>query len=109
MGAAEDQGAVDRVLAGDSGAFEEIVRRWHVPTVNLAYRFCRDRGRAEEMAQEALLRAYRSLDKWRRESSFRQGSSPWRRTYIDRNSNGFQLTSSLSTMSSNLASPAQQS
>ena len=58
---ADDQAAVEKVLAGDASAFEDIVRRWQRPIVNLAYRFCRDRGRAEEMAQEAFLRAYRSL------------------------------------------------
>jgi RNA polymerase sigma-70 factor (ECF subfamily) len=70
VSAAEDQTAVDRVLAGDLSAFEELVRRWQKPLVNLAYRFCRDRGRAEDMAQEAFLRAYRSLEKWRRASAF---------------------------------------
>lgn len=70
VSAAEDQAAVDRVLAGDISAFEELVRRWQKPLVNLAYRFCRDRGRAEDMTQEAFLRAYRSLGKWRRESAF---------------------------------------
>ena len=38
--------------------------------MNLAYRFCRDRGRAEEMAQEAFLRAFRALAQWRSESAF---------------------------------------
>jgi len=38
--------------------------------VNLAYRFCRDRARAEEMAQEAFLRAYRGLSSWRQDSAF---------------------------------------
>jgi Sigma-70 region 2 len=38
--------------------------------VNLAFRFCRDRSRAEEMAQEAFLRACRSLHRWRREAAF---------------------------------------
>ena len=50
MNAAEDEAAVERVLAGDSSAFENIVRRWQGPLVNLAYRFCRDRSRAEDMA-----------------------------------------------------------
>ena len=36
----------------------------------MAWRYCRDRGRAEEMAQEAFLRAWRGLAQWRRESSF---------------------------------------
>ena len=70
VSAAEDQAAVEKVLAGDVSAFEGLVRRWQKPLVNLAYRFCRDRGRAEEMAQEAFLRAYRSLDRWRREAAF---------------------------------------
>ncbi len=70
MSAAEDQADVERVLGGDTSGFEAIVRRWQGPLVNLAYRFCRDRGRAEEMAQEAFLRAYRSLGRWRREGVF---------------------------------------
>ncbi len=61
---------VDRVLAGDVDAFEGIVRRWQGPLVNMAWRYCRDRGRAEEMAQEALVRAWRGLKLWRREGSF---------------------------------------
>ena len=70
MSAAEDQAAVERVLAGDESAFEAIVRRWQGPLIQLAYRFCRDRGRAEDMAQEAFLRAFRALGSWRRESAF---------------------------------------
>jgi RNA polymerase sigma-70 factor (ECF subfamily) len=61
---------VDRVLAGDASAFASIVRRWQGPIVNLAYRFCRDRSRAEDMAQDAFLRAFRALPRWRRESAF---------------------------------------
>jgi RNA polymerase sigma-70 factor (ECF subfamily) len=61
---------VDRVLAGDIAAFEGIVRRWQKPLINMAWRYCRDRGRAEEMAQEAFIRAWRGLAQWRRESSF---------------------------------------
>ena len=70
MSAAEDQASVEEVLAGNIASFEAIVLRWQRPLVNLAYRFSRDRGRAEEMAQEAFLRAYRSLGQWRRESPF---------------------------------------
>ncbi len=58
------------VLAGDAQAFEGIVRRWQGPLINMAWRYCRDRSRAEEMAQEAFLRAWRGLARWRRESSF---------------------------------------
>lgn len=70
MDAAEDEAAIEKVLAGDTSAFAKIVDRWQGPLVNLAYRFCRDHSRAEEMAQEVFLRAYRSLDGWRREAAF---------------------------------------
>src|SRR5215472_14046977 len=65
-----DLADVDRVLGGDVRAFEGIVRRWQGPLVNMAWRYCRDRGRAEELAQEAFVRAWRNLATWRRESSF---------------------------------------
>jgi RNA polymerase sigma-70 factor (ECF subfamily) len=70
ISAEEDLADVNRVLAGEVRAFEGIVRRWQGPLVNMAWRYCRDRGRAEEMAQEAFVRAWRGLGGWRRESSF---------------------------------------
>jgi RNA polymerase sigma-70 factor (ECF subfamily) len=70
VSASDDQADVERVLAGDISAFEGIVHRWQSPLVNLAYRFCHDRGRAEEMAQEAFLRAYRALNQWRKDAVF---------------------------------------
>ncbi|HEV8396146.1 MAG TPA: sigma-70 family RNA polymerase sigma factor [Vicinamibacterales bacterium] len=70
MSAQDDAADVAKVLGGDASAFEPIVRRWQGPLINLAYRFCRDRGRAEDMAQEAFLRAYRGLRTWRRDAAF---------------------------------------
>ena len=70
MSASDDQADVEKVLAGDVSAFEGIVRRLQGPLINLAYRFCHDRGRAEEMAQEAFLRAYRALAQWRKDAVF---------------------------------------
>jgi len=66
----EDSALVARVLAGDTAAFSGLVQRWQSPLVNLAWRFCRDRGRAEEMAQEAFLRAFRNLAQWRGDAAF---------------------------------------
>jgi RNA polymerase sigma-70 factor (ECF subfamily) len=68
--AADDLADVERVLAGDVRAFEGIVRRWQGSLLNMAWRYCRDRERAEEMAQEAFLRAWRGLGQWRRDGSF---------------------------------------
>jgi RNA polymerase sigma-70 factor, ECF subfamily len=66
----EDRAVVERVLAGETEAFALLVERWQIPLVNLAWRYCRDRGRAEEMAQEAFLRAWRNLAQWRGDSAF---------------------------------------
>ena len=66
----DDRDAVSRVLAGEITAFDGIVRRWQGPLVSLAYRFTRDRGRAEDLAQEAFLRAYRGLSGYRGDAKF---------------------------------------
>lgn len=65
-----DAAAARQVLAGDVDAFERIVERWQGPLVNLAYRYCRNRGEAEELAQEAFLKIFRGLGKWRQEGRF---------------------------------------
>jgi len=70
VSASDDQADVAKVLAGEVSAYEGIVRRWQGPLINLAYRFCRDRGRAEELAQEAFLRVYRALGQWRQDAAF---------------------------------------
>ncbi len=70
ISAEEDLADAARVLAGDVAAFEGIVRRWQGPLINMAWRYCRDRSRAEDLAQEAFLRAWRGLAGWRHESSF---------------------------------------
>ena len=72
MKAEQDALDVRRVLAGETAAFEAIVRRWQGPLVNLAYRFCRDRGRAEEMAQDAFLKIFNALPTWRGDAAFDQ-------------------------------------
>jgi RNA polymerase sigma-70 factor (ECF subfamily) len=68
----EDQDSADvaRVLSGDTAAFAGIVQRWQEKVVNLAWRFCRDRTMAEDMAQDAFLKAYRGLRHFRQESKF---------------------------------------
>jgi RNA polymerase sigma-70 factor (ECF subfamily) len=61
---------VRRVVAGDLAGFEGIVARWQGPLVNLAYRFVRDRSRAEDLAQEAFLHAFRNLARFRGDAAF---------------------------------------
>jgi RNA polymerase sigma-70 factor (ECF subfamily) len=65
-----DREDVHRVLGGDVEAFSGIVERWQRPLVNLAYEFSGDRSSAEDMAQEAFLRAFQRLDQWREDAAF---------------------------------------
>jgi RNA polymerase sigma-70 factor, ECF subfamily len=66
----EDLAAVRAVVAGDTSAFRSIVERWQGPLFNLAYRFCRDRSQAADMAQDAFLKIFRALPSFREESVF---------------------------------------
>jgi RNA polymerase sigma-70 factor (ECF subfamily) len=65
-----DLADVEAVLGGDVERFAGIVERWQGPLVGLAYRFVRDQGTAEDMAQEAFVLAFRGLARWRREARF---------------------------------------
>jgi RNA polymerase sigma-70 factor (ECF subfamily) len=64
-----DADDVRRVLRGESAAFEGIVRRWQKPLFNLAWRMCRRRELAEDLAQEAFLKIFRALGSWRADAS----------------------------------------
>jgi RNA polymerase sigma-70 factor (ECF subfamily) len=66
----DDAADVARAVAGDATAFAAIVRRWQGRLVSLAWRFCRDRQRAEDMAQEAFVKAFRSIGSFRGEAAF---------------------------------------
>lgn len=61
---------VEQTKAGDTEAFSELVRRHQQMTYNLALRFMRDPVLAEDMAQEAFLKAFRLLKGFRGDSSF---------------------------------------
>ena len=61
---------VELTKGGDTEAFSELVRRHQQMTYNLAYRFMRDPALAEDMAQEAFLKAFRLLSGFRGDSSF---------------------------------------
>lgn len=67
---ASDLELVELTKQGDTEAFSELVLRHQQMTYNLAYRFMRDPALAEDMAQEAFLKAFRLLAGFRGESSF---------------------------------------
>ncbi len=57
----EERILVQRALAGDQGAFCELVKAYQSPVYNLAYRMLGTSMEAEEAAQETFLRVYRRL------------------------------------------------
>lgn len=61
---------VQRAKNGDADAFSQLAARHQRVVYNLAYRFMRDPTQAEDMAQEAFLKAYRMLDGFRGDCSF---------------------------------------
>ncbi len=61
---------IEQVLKGKINAFSYIVDRHKDKAFNLAFRICGNREEAEEIAQDAFLKAYRSLKGFRMKSSF---------------------------------------
>jgi RNA polymerase sigma-70 factor, ECF subfamily len=70
-GSADEEGLlVGRAQAGDRGAFEELVRR-HADRLNaVVLRFVADRDAAQEVTQEAFLRAWRGIGRFQKRSRF---------------------------------------
>jgi len=55
---------VRRCLAGDSAAWEEIVRQQNRRIYNLCYRFTNSAHDAEDLTQEVFIRVYRTLSSY---------------------------------------------
>ena len=60
-----DEVLIAQVASGDSTAFEQLVRRYQAPALNLAYRFLGDAAEAEEVVQETFLGVYRNAGRFR--------------------------------------------
>jgi len=59
-----DSGLIDQARGGNLFAFEEIVRRYQRRVYATAYRIVRRHEVADDVAQEAFIRAHRSLDRF---------------------------------------------
>jgi RNA polymerase sigma-70 factor (ECF subfamily) len=64
---------VDRCIAGEPGAILEWVERYQGPVFGLCLKMVRHRQDAEDLTQESLIRALRSLGHWDRARPF----LPW--------------------------------
>lgn len=65
-----DQLLVRRVQQGDKTAFDLLVRKYQHKVAKLVQRYVRDRSEAEDVSQEAFVRAYRAISGFRGESAF---------------------------------------
>ena len=65
-----DQLLVERVRAGDKSAYDLLVLKYQHKIVKLIMRYVRDPSEALDVSQEAFLKAYRALPKFRGDSAF---------------------------------------
>jgi len=67
---ADDAALVAATLAGEDDAFAELVRRHKARVFSAASRFARDAHQVDDIAQDAFLRAFRNLAKFRGDAPF---------------------------------------
>ncbi len=67
---ASDLGLVRRVQRGERGAYDLLVLKYQHKVVKLVMRYLRDPADAEDVAQEAFIKAYRALPQFRGDSAF---------------------------------------
>ena len=65
-----DQQLVERVQRGDKKAFELLVIKYQRKLMRLVSRLVRDQAEAEDVVQEAFIKAYRALPQFRGDSAF---------------------------------------
>jgi RNA polymerase sigma-70 factor (ECF subfamily) len=66
-------GLRERALQGDEAAFEALIGPLIEPALRLGFSMLGDRWEAEDVIQEAITRAWRKLNQWRRGTPVR----PW--------------------------------
>src|SRR5262245_24519922 len=66
-----DAELVERYLAGQMSAFDELMIRYERQIYRVCYRFVENREDAMDLAQEVFIKAFEHLATFRRESSFK--------------------------------------
>lgn len=65
-----DKVLVERAQRGDKKAFDALVRKYQHKIVKLVSRYVRDPNETQDVTQEAFIKAYRALGKFRGDSAF---------------------------------------
>jgi RNA polymerase sigma-70 factor, ECF subfamily len=73
MTAPPDRDLIQRARRGEAEAFGELVTRYQTQVFNVCYRLLHERGEAEDLAQEAFMRAFGRLESFDIERPF----GPW--------------------------------
>lgn len=59
-----EQELIQQVASGDTDAFAPLVERYHVGLIIYCEQFTHDRAAAEDIAQDAFIKAYRTIKKY---------------------------------------------
>ncbi|MHB8174463.1 MAG: RNA polymerase sigma factor, partial [Nitrospirota bacterium] len=65
-----DDNLVEAARVGGDEAFAELVRRHKRKVLRLAYRYARDKGELDDIAQDIFIKIYRNLGGYRKEAPF---------------------------------------
>lgn len=65
-----DQLLVERVQKGDKSAFDLLVKKYQHKIISLISRYVSDQAEAMDVAQEAFIKAYKALARFRGDSAF---------------------------------------
>ncbi|MGM0525609.1 MAG: RNA polymerase sigma factor RpoE [Pseudomonadota bacterium] len=65
-----DQQLVEKVQQGDNRAFDLLVKKYQHKVMSLISRYVKQPGDVADVAQEAFIKAYRALPKFRGDSAF---------------------------------------
>ncbi|WP_136255424.1 RNA polymerase sigma factor RpoE [Onishia niordana] len=65
-----DQQLVERAQRGDTRAFDLLVKKYQHKIIGLIGRYVHDHAEVHDVAQEAFIKAYRALGKFRADSAF---------------------------------------
>jgi RNA polymerase sigma-70 factor (ECF subfamily) len=65
-----DQALVERVQQGEKQAFDVLVLKYQNKIIQLVYRYVHDQEEARDVAQEAFIKAYKALGRFRGDSAF---------------------------------------
>jgi len=62
---------VEKILAGENSYFEQLMKPYQLSLLNIAYRMAGDAEEAKEICQEAVLKIYKYLNRFKKGASFK--------------------------------------